>query len=275
MAFTYINGVFYEDSEAKISVKDRGFRFGDGLFETVAMYNGKIHQWNLHQARLDGGLNALKIIFNSERLESDIKKTFEKNGLKSGLARVTVTRGEGSRGYLPTENSTANVVIEAMPRPPMEREYAKLCVSKYRKIPLECLPVNYKLTQGLNSTLAKMEAHEKGFFEAILLNEKGNITECTAGNIFWVKGNTIYTPCLKCGLLDGTIRHLILEQNKFKVVQRKFKLKELKKADEIFITNVAWRVLFVDEVEDIFQKKKDNKISKAIKALVEHHIDNM
>ncbi len=274
MSFIYINGVFYEDSEAKISVKDRGFRFGDGLFETVAFYNGKIHRWGLHKKRLEGGLDAIKIIFNTERLESDIKKTFEKNGLATGLARLTVTRGEGSRGYLPAEKSTANVVIEAMPRPPMEREHANLCVSKYKKIPLECLPVNYKLTQGLNSTLAKMEAHEKGFFEALLLNVDGEITECTAGNIFWVKGDKIYTPSLECGLLDGTIRNIIIEQSPYKVIQGKFKLKELKKADEVFITNVAWKVLSVNEVEGIFKTSGEHRISADIKALVEKDILN-
>ncbi len=274
MAFIYVNGNFYPETEAKISVKDRGFRFGDGVFETISFYNGKIFRWNLHKARLEGGLESIKIVFNTERLESDILKTIEKNGLKTGLARITITRGEGSRGYLPAEKSTANVVIEAMPRPPMEREHANLCVSKYKKIPLECLPVNYKLTQGLSSTLAKMEAHEKRFFDALMLNVDGYVSECSAGNIFWVKGKNVYTPRYDCDILEGVMRQVVLDKCPYNVIHGRFKLSELKRADEVFITNVAWKVLSVNEIEGVFKNKKGYKATSEIRNLIEKDISN-
>lgn len=272
MSFIYVNGNFYEDSEAKISVKDRGFRFGDGVFETIAFYNGKLYRWDLHKKRLDDGLASIKIVFNSDRLENDILRTIQKNGLTTGLARLTITRGEGSRGYLPTEKATPNLVIEAMPRPPMEREHANLCVSKYKKIPLECLPVNYKITQGLSSTLAKMEAHEKGFFDALMLNVDNYISECSAGNIFWVKGKEIYTPRYDCDILEGVMRQIVLDKSPYSVIHGRFKLKELKRADEVFITNVAWKVLAVNEIEGIFKNKKGYNITSEIRSLIEKDI---
>ncbi len=274
MSFVYLNGNFYEDSEAKISIRDRGFRFGDGLFETVAFYGGKIHRWNEHKERLDNGLNAVGMVFNTERLQSDILRTIEKNGLKEGLARVAVSRGEGSRGYLPAPNSSCTMVIEVMPLPKREREHVNLCVSKWRKIPKECLPVNYKLMQGMNSTLAKMEADEKGFFDTIMLNVKGEIAECSSSNIFWVKKNTIYTPRLDCGVLDGTIRRMVIEQKEFEVLQGRFKASELRRADEVFITNVALNVMPVNEVEGLFSNKKGYKVTQKLADMVQNSIDN-
>ncbi len=268
MGFIYINGIFYEDSEAKISVKDRGFRFGDGVFETVSFHDGEIYRWDLHKKRLDGGLEALKIDFNSERVESDLLKTIERNKLTSGSARVTITRGEGSRGYLPTYQRPCNVVIEAMELPKMEREHANICISSYRKIPLQCLPVNYKLSQGLNSTLAKIEAREKNFFEALQLTINDEIAECASSNIFWVKGDKIYTPSLECGALNGVIRQVIMERSPYKIVEVKFKLKDLKKADEIFITNTSIKLLFVDEVEGLWGNKKGYGVSGEIKKVI-------
>lgn len=273
MSFIYINGNFYEEHDAKISVKDRAFRFGDGVFETVSIDNGKISHWNLHKTRLEGGLKALKIEFNTERLESDIIKTAEKNEVKNGSARIAITRGEGSRGYIPTYQKPCNVVIEAMNTPQMNRVSGNLCISSYRKIPRECLPVNYKISQGLNSTLAKIEAKEKGFFDAIQLNIKGEIAECASSNIFWIKGNKIYTPSLECDILSGVTRQVVIKKIKtemkdFKIIEGKFKPKALKKADEIFITNSLLKIFFIDEVEGIFKNKKGTKVTEKIKFLI-------
>ncbi len=272
MSFIYINGNFYEEVDAKISVKDRGFRFGDGVFETISFHNGKLYRWDLHKKRLDGGLEAIKLDFNTERLESDILKTIQKNGLTSGSARLTITRGEGSRGYLPTYQKISNVVIEAMERPEMNRVDGNLCVSKYRKIPNECLPVNYKLSQGLNSTLAKIEAREKNFFEALLLNIDDEIAECASANIFWTRGKKIYTPSLEAGALDGVMRSVVKELSPYKVVEGRFKLKDLRKADEIFITNVTVRVLPVSAVEGLWNNKRGHKIAHELLSLVEKEI---
>jgi branched-chain amino acid aminotransferase len=268
MSFIYLNGNFYEDTEAKISVKDRGFRFGDGVFETISFYDGNIFRWDLHKARLEGGLNALKIEFNTERLEYDILRTIEKNSLMTGFARVAISRGEGSQGYLPTYQKPYNLVIEVMERPNMEREYANLIVSKYRKIPKECLPVHFKISQGLNSTLAKMEARELNYFEALQLNVDDEIAECASGNIFWVIGKTIYTPSLECSVLNGVMRQVIIEKSPYRIVQGRFKLKHIKKADEVFITNVSIRLLAVNEIKDVWKSKGDLMFTKKMKDII-------
>jgi aminodeoxychorismate lyase len=267
MSFIYLNGNFYPDTEAKISARDRSFRFGDGIFETISFYEGKLYRWDLHSKRLEGGLEALKITFNTERLEGDILKTIEKNNLTTGLARVTISRGEGSRGYLPTDGITANYVIEAMPRPPMDRESAKLCVSSYKKIPAACLPVNFKLNQGLNSTLAKMDARTKDCFDALQLTINNHVAECASGNIFWVKADKAYTPSLGCDILNGVMRQVVLELLP-QAIQGKFSLDELKTADEIFITNVAWRILPVSEIENIFKNTKGFNFTKELRAKI-------
>jgi len=271
MAFIYINGNFFEDVSAKISVKDRSFRFGDGVFETISFDNGKISHWNLHKKRLEDGLAAIKIEFNAENLENNILKTIERNKLSSGSARINITRGEGSRGYLPTYQKPCNVGIEVMDKLIMEKTSANLCVSSYRKIPLECLPVNFKLSQGLNSSLAKMEAREKGFFEALQLNIKNEIAECSSGNIFWTKGDKIYTPSLECDVLNGVIRQVILQKSSYKIIEGKFELEHLKDADEIFITNTIWKVLAVDSIENIWKSSGKNKISQELFRLVDTH----
>jgi branched-chain amino acid aminotransferase len=268
MIYIFVNNNFYLESEAKISVKDRGFRFGDGVFETLDYQNGEICHWNLHKKRLDEGLKALKIEFNSENLHSNIIKTFERNGLKSGSARIAITRGEGSRGYLPTYQLLCNIVIETAEKPVISKKPVKLCVSNIRKIPSECLPVKYKISQGLNSTLARIEATEKGFFDCLMLNTKGLIAECSSSNIFWRVGNKIYTPSLECDILNGVIRQVIIEKlansTDYELIECKAKLKALKKADEVFITNSSFKILPVEQIEGIYLSKDKNNFYQSI-----------
>ncbi len=272
MAFIFINGNFFEESEAKISVKDRSFRFGDGIFETLSFYDGTLYRWDLHLKRLEEGLKAIKIDYNTDNLKNNILKTIEKNGLTTGVARIAISRGEGSRGYMPTNQKPANTVIEAMARPEMDLPHVSLTVSSYKKIPLECLPVNYKLAQGMNSTLAKMEARDKGYFEALQLNIKNEIAECASGNIFWVKDGTIYTPSLDCGILNGVIRQVLLELSPVKIIEGHFTVDDLKNANEVFITNISWKVLFVSEIESIFKNSAGYKTSEKVKAALEADI---
>jgi branched-chain amino acid aminotransferase len=268
MIYIFINNNFYLESEAKISVKDRGFRFGDGVFETLSFDNGEIYRWDLHKKRLDAGLNAIKIEYNSENLHSNIIKTFERNGLKSGSARVAITRGEGSRGYLPTNEKPCNVVIEVAEKLNISKKPVKICLSNIKKIPAECLPVSYKISQGLNSTLARMEAVEKGFFDCLMLNTKGLVAECSSSNIFWRVGNKIYTPSLECDILNGVMRQVVIEKldnnSDYKLVECKAKPKALRKADEVFITNSSFKILPVEQIEGVYNSKDKNNFYKYI-----------
>lgn len=265
MAVISINDEFFEENEAKISVKDRGFRFGDGIFDTMSFYNKEIYRYDLHIKRIKQGLKAIKINCDTSNLEQSILKTIDANKLNNGLARIAITRGEGSKGYLPTYKTKPTIVIEAMKRPEMDLTNINLCISPYKKTSGESLPVNYKLMQGLNSTLCKIDAKERGFFDAIMLNEKGYICECSSSNIFWIKDNNIYTPSLKCGILNGVMRQIILEKIP-NIKEGEYKIEELEEAEELIITNISVKSLSISEVENI-KIKRSNKLSEKLLTL--------
>lgn len=239
-SYIYLNGKQVPAGEALLPVADRGFRFGDGVFETIAVHNGTPYQLELHLARLKSGLAAIRIE-TDDSLEKPIRDLIAKNKVVDGFVRVAISRGSGSKGYLPIGNEPT-IVIETMPRTPGP-ESATLHLSAVRKIPLACLPVYHKLAQGLNSTLARMEAEEHGCFEALMLTTEGYVAEASSANIFWVKDGVLYTPHLSTGALAGTTRAAILRLMNFKVEEVSQKLDALEKADELFLTNVNWGVL--------------------------------
>lgn len=273
MSKIYINNQFYEEAKAKISVKDRGFRFGDGCFETIAFANFKPYLLEQHLQRLSGGLNAIKIFFDVNILPQIIEEAISVNNIQNGFVRIMVTRGEGSRGYMPTYKSPPTLVIEVMENPAMKTTEARLCVSSYTK--MSGVPTEYKLMQGLNSILAKIEATDAGFFEALLLDNSGNISEVSAGNIFFAKDDILYTPSLECGCLEGVMRGNIIElcnsttnddyNEKILIEQGCFDLKTLEQADEVFITNTAWKIMPVISIDGLAFEAKSSKYYEIIK----------
>ncbi|MES2677259.1 MAG: aminotransferase class IV [Pseudomonadota bacterium] len=261
MTHIFINNKIVLAHKATISVQDRGFRFGDGVFETCLIFGGKIYNWQAHQARLKAGLKAIKINFADKNLQQSCLQIIEKNKIQNGYLRINISRGVGSVGYLPQKNIQPTIVIETLPLNPQPKSPIKLCISTLQKPSLKSLPVNYKLSQGLNSTLAKLEAVEQNCFDAIILNNKKQICETSSANIFWIKDNILYTPHPDCGCLLGTIREKILELSPIKIKLAKAKITDLLNADEAFITNVAIGVLAVDKIaESEFKNKKYSKI---------------
>ena len=282
-----------------ISIQDRGFRFGDGVFETCLIRQGVIYNFEAHLARLNSGLKAIKIkpfipsgyknasqdaphfvgnpiphvdgtygkinLENKNNFDEDLKKTctklIKKNQIKNGYLRIAISRGVGSFGYLPIQNISPNIVIEIIEAYQKPRAPIKLCISQIEKPSLKSLPVNYKLMQGLNSTLVKLEAVENDCFDAIILNHKKQICETSSANIFWIKDNVLYTPDIECGCLDGTIRKKIITLCPIKIKLVKTSLKDFLLADEAFITNVSVGVLAIDKIVDKeFTNKKYSTI---------------
>lgn len=261
MLHILINDKIILEQKALISIKDRGFRFGDGIFETCLIKNGIIYNWQSHLQRLQAGLKEIKIHFDYQDLENLSLKLIQKNKIKNGYLRIAISRGVGSIGYLPQENIKPTLVIETLPQKSKPKSPIKLCVSNYTKPSIKSLPVNYKLMNGLNSTLAKMEAASQNCFDAILLNDKNQICETSSANIFWVKDDILYTPHHDCGCLFGTIREKILQLSSMKTKLVKAKLKDLLNADEVFLTNVAIGVLAVDKIANKeFKNKKYSQI---------------
>lgn len=240
---SYVNGAFYPIEKAKISIQDRGFRFGDGVFETVAVYHGLPYQWELHMQRLKSGLQALDIPFDTASLRQPSLQLVSKNGLSDATLRIAVTRGIGSQGYLPTGGANSTVVIEATDRITPPADPARLWLADVEKPSPRALPVQHKLAQGVNSTLARMQAAKHGCLDGLLLNAQGDICEAGSANLFWRIGNTLHTPALECGVLAGTTREALLRISPYKVEQGRYPLDMLQQADALIATNTAWQAM--------------------------------
>ncbi len=240
MSYCNLNGQLIDVENATISVQDRGFRFGDGIFETIGVNNGVPYQFEWHLQRLIGGLAALKISFDTTVLPPYCREILHKNAVRGGFLRLQITRGNGSKGYLPTGN-TPTMLIETM-NPASFEAPVTLWESSYTKPSSQSMPLQYKLCQGVNSTLARMEAIEHGCFDALLLNDKGEVCETSSGNVFWAKGGNIFTPSLACGILEGSTRAALLRLlPDIREIEASADI--LHQSDEVCITNVAWKAL--------------------------------
>lgn len=263
----FLNNSFIPSSEATIPIADRGFRFGDGIFETIAIQSGKAYQWKRHLARLNFSLASISLQIDTALLEEKSKQLIKMNNAESGLLRICITRGEGGSGYLPKQGQPT-VLIETFSAfvPPVEP--VDLWQSSYEKISPSALPVEAKTMQGLNSTLARMEAEKHDCFEALLCRD-GIICEGSSSNIFWAKQGKLFTPSLECGLLPGVMRELVIEHAPCEVVESMFTLSDLLGADEVFLTNVSWKLLTVERFMPVGIIFKQDSIRQQIMQALE------
>jgi branched-chain amino acid aminotransferase len=208
------NGEIIPRDSVSISLDDRGFRFGDGVFETVAIVGSVPYLWQEHVARLCRGLSILSITSPLDHVSEHLAELIARNGIIDGLARVIVTRGCGSQGYLPTGEGGATVLLEVMNAPPTLAVHASpltMFRTQWRRFPPECLPTDAKIMQGMNATLARMEAATQGCDEALMLSMDGMICEAASGNLFWLHENVLCTPALTTGCLHGTMRQRLMQ----------------------------------------------------------------
>ena len=269
-----INNKIISKSKALISIQDRGFRFGDGVFETCLIFNRVIYNVEAHLTRLVSGLNAIKICYDSKDIVSSCYQLIKKNNIRNGYLRIMISRGIGSVGYLPTDNIIPNLVIETVSLSSKPQLPIKLFLSSIEKLSPKSLPINYKLMQGMNSILARIEAFENNCFDAVMFNNKKQICETSSANIFWIKDDILYTPHQDCGCLQGTIKAKVMTLSPIKVKSVKAKLNDLIEAQEVFITNVAIGVLAVDKIANTefrhqnYSKKISNLLTQDIKDYV-------
>lgn len=238
MRFVFIDGEYLTYDQACIPVSDRGWRLGDGIFETIRITGGKPWQWSLHMSRLQAGLDFLSL----PPLEVDPAEAaaglIARNDIHEAILRITVTRESESVGYLPVrDNARSRLVIESVDLPPEPTQPIALFLSSFKKTPGQSLPTHIKTLQGMNSMLARMEADSHGAFDALLLNISGNIAETTSGNLFWAKDGKLHTPSLDSGILPGTTRSAIIRISPYPVIEETFVLNDLRNADEVFMTN--------------------------------------
>lgn len=235
---TCLNGQFLPAAQAMLPVADRGFRFGDGIFETIRLHRGVPYQWELHLHRLLAGLAALRITPPAVDWHSAAREVIKENQAVEGYLRLSVSRGVGSMGYLPTADIRANWVIELLPASIIPSAPYRLFHSSLTRPPRSALPANHKLAQGIGSTLALMEAHDHHADDALILSNDNLLCETSSANLFWLHGDALYTPALETGCLAGTTRTAVIRLSPAPVHEVTQHADALTSAEGLFISNV-------------------------------------
>ncbi len=248
----YIDGELLEEQDAKISVFDHGLLYGDGVFEGIRFYSGRIFRLHEHIVRLYESAQAiaLKIPMSLEEMEQATLKTVAANGLRDGYIRLVVTRGVGTLGLDPDRCPKPSIIIIAStialyPKERYEKGLSLVTCATRRPTPASLSP-RVKSLNYLNNIMAKIEAKMAGCEEGIMLNEQGYVAECTGDNIFVVKGGKVTTPPTHSGALDGITRHAVIElMGKLGIECREEVMTrhEIYTADEAFLTGTAAEVI--------------------------------
>ncbi len=278
----WIDGNITPLEEAFVPVTDHAYLYGDGIFEGIRFYNGKVFKLDEHLARLYEGINYLDyhMEYSQEELKKIILETCAASGEKDGYIRVNVTRGTGL-GLDPKHinlKPRVMVFVTTISLYPPEL-YAKgldVITTSYRVIPSDSLNPRLKcIGRYAANILAKMEANRAGAGEGLMLNQVGNLAECTGDNIFIIKNNEIYTPHPSSGILQGITRDTVIMLAKelgYKVHETTLSKYDMVTADECFLTGTAAEVIAVATLD--YRKVgagPDGKITKEIlKAFREH-----
>ena len=254
----YIAGKLVPKEEAKISVYDHGLLYGDGVFEGLRSYGGKVFRLEEHVERLYNSAKAiwLTIPISRQEMGKAINDTVRANDLKDGYIRALVTRGAGSLGLDPNKCSNPQVIIIAdvislYPPELYEKGLEIVSVSVMRSHPAALNP-RIKSLNYLNNILAKIEGLQAGCIEALMLNHKGEISECTGDNIFLVRKDVLYTPPIDAGILEGVTRHAVIDLAKdanIEVREIPLTTHDVYIADEVFLTGSAAEVIPVVKVD--------------------------
>ena len=211
----FLNGRFLAEEAALVSVFDRGFLYGDGLFETLRVVRGRPFLWEAHLERLARGADVLKLRppLTSVEMRRAADRLIELNALPHAVLRITLTRGPGPRGYSPkgADSPTLAITLHAAPPPDAKKPSgARLITSTYRVSADDPL-ANVKTCNKLPHILARAAADAAGADDALLLNTRGHLAEATASNLFWLSGDVLLTPPSRAGALMGITRGVVFE----------------------------------------------------------------
>jgi len=211
----FLNGQFVPENQAVVSVFDRGFLYGDGLFEGIRVFNGKPFRWKQHLERFQHGADFLRIAlpFSAEVLGEFASRLIAENQMPNSLLRLTLSRGIGPRGYSPKNADLPTFVMATYPMPAIEPSNPpawRVFISSFRLPAREPL-ARFKNLNKLPQVLARAEADTEGADEALLLNSDGYVVEGSTSNLFWIRDETVCTPPLPSGILPGVTRATVLE----------------------------------------------------------------
>lgn len=275
MGLIYLDGKFVDEKDAKISVFDHGLLYGDGVFEGLRSYNGKIFKLDEHITRLYKSAKAifLEIPMEIEELKKTVIETVRKNNLKDSYIRVVVTRGVGDLGLDPRKCKKPTIFIIASkiqlyPESFYEKGIDVVTVATRRNFN-ESLNPAIKSLNYLNNILAKIEANNAGATEGLILNQFGYVSECTGENIFIVKGNDLITPPISAGVLEGITRKVVMDIGEnigLRVKEEDITRYDIYTSDECFLTGTAAEIVPVVVVDKrIIGNGKPGKITLKIR----------
>lgn len=260
MSKIWLDGTFIDSEEAQVSVFDHGLLYGDGCFEGIRIYNGRIFKLRSHLQRMFESAKALRLHsgYSIDEVEEIVRDTVKINGQTDGYIRLVFTRGRGTLGLNPflCPKATVFVIVESIKLYPdeMYEDGMSIIVAKRPRIPACCLDPQVKSLNYLNNILAKIEAVDAGVLEALMLNCDGEVSECTGDNIFVIKDGTISTPPVSVGILHGITRKFVMEEVApalgHTVEERVIQLEEVHDADEVFLTGTAAEVIGVSHIGD-------------------------
>jgi branched-chain amino acid aminotransferase len=272
----YINGKLYDKADAKISVYDHGLLYGDGVFEGMRSYGGKVFRLAAHLDRLWDSARAiwLEVPISKEEMAKAVKDTLATNGIKDGYIRLIVTRGAGALGLDPNKCSDPQVIviadhIQLYPKEMYDQGLSIITASTIRNHSAALSP-RIKSLNYLNNIMAKIEGLQAGCVEALMLNAKGEVAECTGDNIFIVRDGTLLTPPIDAGILEGITRDAVIDmagELKIPVQQIPLVRHDIFIADECFLTGSAAEIIPVVKLDS--RKIGDGKPGPLTRKLTE------
>jgi len=255
----YLNGRFVAKEQARVSVLDHGFLYGDGIYETMRAYGGKFFLLKRHLSRLKHSADAisLKLPMRLDKIGDALNEALSINKLQEAYVRLHLSRGPGEIGLDPALCVAPTMVIVAKPFHDYPAAYYEhgvsvAVVTTRRNHPL-ALPPSVKGTNFLNNILAKIEAINAGAYEGIMLNWEGYVAEGTISNIFMVRKGVLYTPHLDTGILEGVTRDLVIrlaKRKKIPVKEVMLRPKDLRASNECFITNTTMEIMPVTTIDE-------------------------
>ncbi len=261
--YYHVDGSLVPASKATVSVRDRGFMYGDGAFETLRAYGGDVFRWDSHADRLDETCTILQLDhgLSRETLKQRIDDTLDANNLTDAYVKLAITRGvqSGKLTPQPTSDPTVVVYVSSLPRggkesTPVWDGPATLQTVKTKRIPNNALPARAKTHNYLNGILARLELRVSDADEAVMIDQDGFVAEGATSNLFFVDDNALKTPSLEGPVLPGITRQTVIElaeSESIPVETGRYRPDDLRSADEVFVTNSTWEIRPVDRVDGI------------------------
>ena len=265
----FLNGLFVPLKQARVSILDRGFAYGDSLFETMRAYRSSIFRLEAHLDRLLSSLEQIMIDLplTFGELQEALHRTLEANGLQDSIIRLIVTRGEQAPGLLSHATTSPTLIIHARPYEPAPEHWfskgVRVSLFPGSAVRTSSLSQQVKSSNYLSHILIRELAEKQNSVEGILLDDHNNVTEGTVSNVFMVKDGALVTPALNEYILAGITRQVVVDiadHNAIPIVERSITAQELRDADEIFLTSSGVEILPVSHVDGKVIGKWQNRV---------------